>query len=82
MQACEAGSAIGCPPTGPNNAITDVEGASAEHRTVRREEPGADELVVRSGVTAVIPHPGDLFKEHLYAAVSVLNGYGRLRATS
>ncbi len=81
MQACESGSAIGCPPTDPNNAITDVEGVSVEHRTVRRKKPGADEPAVRSGVTAVIPHPGDLFKEHLYAVVSALNGHGRLRAT-
>ena len=34
------------------------------------------EPVIRSGVTAIWPHPGDLFRERLYAAISIFNGYG------
>jgi D-aminopeptidase len=78
MRVREAGLSIGYLPTGPNNAITDVEGLRVGHRTVWRGEPGRDEPVVRSGVTAVIPHPGDLFRERLYAGVSVFNGYGEM----
>jgi D-aminopeptidase len=48
------------------------------HTTAWRGESGGDEPVVRSGVTAVIPHPGDLFRERLYAGVSVFNGYGEM----
>jgi D-aminopeptidase len=78
MRAREVGISIGYLPTGPNNAITDVEGLKVGHRTVWRGEPGGAEPVVRSGVTAVIPHPGDLFRERLYAGVSVFNGYGEM----
>ena len=78
LRAREAGITVGYLPTGPNNAITDVEGVRVGHETAWRGEPGGDEPVVRSGVTAVIPHPGDLFRERLYAAVSVFNGYGEM----
>lgn len=43
-----------------------------------RGEPGGSDPVIRSGVTAVIPHPGDLFRERVYAGVSVFNGYGEM----
>jgi D-aminopeptidase len=69
MRAREAGIAIGYLPTGPNNAITDVEGVKVGHRTAWRGDPDGEKPVVRSGVTVVIPHPGDLFRERLYAAV-------------
>src|SRR5215204_5358271 len=78
MRAREAGITVGYLPPGPHNAITDVEGLKVGHRTARRGEPGGDEPVARSGVTAVIPHPGDLFRERLYAGVSVFNGYGEM----
>jgi D-aminopeptidase len=38
--------------------------------------------VIRSGVTAIWPHSGDLFRERLYAAVSVFNGYGEMTSRS
>lgn len=72
------GLRIGSLPTGTLNAITDVPGVRVGHRTVVRGEPGGSAPVVRSGVTAVIPHPGDLFRERVYAAVSVFNGYGEV----
>ena len=74
----EFGLVIGRLPAGPNNAITDVPGVRVGHQTVIRGEPGGSVPVVRSGVTAVIPHAGDLFRERVYAAVSVFNGYGEV----
>ncbi len=56
---------------GPLNAITDVEGVRVGHRTLVR---GGD---VRTGVTAILPHGGDLFREKVPAAVYVGNGYGK-----
>jgi D-aminopeptidase len=43
---------------------------------------GGREPVVRSGVTAIWPHSGDLFRERLYAAISVFNGYGEMTSRS
>ena len=72
------GLTVGRHPAGPNNGITDVPGVRVGHQTVIRGEPGGAEPVVRSGVTAVIPHGGDLFRERVYAATSVFNGYGEV----
>ena len=55
---------------GPGNAITDVAGVSVGHRSLR-----GDGLF--TGVTAVIPHPGDLFRLKPRAAVEVVNGFGK-----
>jgi D-aminopeptidase len=74
----EFGLRVGHHPTGPHNAITDVAGVHVGHQTVIRGEPGGSDPVIRSGVTAVIPHAGDLFRERLYAATSVFNGYGEM----
>lgn len=78
MRAREAGIVVGHLPTGTNNGITDVEGVKVGHSTVWRGEPGGEEPVVRSGVTAILPHPGDFFRERLYAATSIFNGYGEM----
>jgi len=56
---------------GPLNAITDVAGVRVGHRTLVRGEE------VRTGVTAILPHGGDLFREKTPAAVYVGNGYGK-----
>ncbi len=72
------GLVIGRHPAGPKNGITDVPGVRVGHRTVIRGEPGGSEPVIRSGVTAVIPHGGDLFRDRVYAATSVFNGYGEV----
>ena len=69
---------MGYLPTGPLNAITDVAGVRVGHQTVWRGEPGGSEPVLRTGVTAIWPHLGDLFRERLYAAISVFNGYGEM----
>lgn len=74
----ELGLVVGWLPPGPHNAITDVAGVRVGHRTVWRGEPEGEGPVVRTGVTAILPHPGNLFRERLYAATSVLNGYGEM----
>ncbi len=51
----DLGLKVGILPTGPLNAITDVAGVEVGHTTIIR---GDD---VRTGVTAILPHPGNLF---------------------
>ena len=53
------------------NAITDVKGVKVGHKTLI----GGDSI--RTGVTVVIPHEGNLFQEKVPAAVSVGNGFGK-----
>jgi len=53
------------------NAITDVEGVSVGHKTLIRGDS------VRTGVTVIRPHPGNIFMEKVPAAVSVGNGFGK-----
>ena len=81
-RARDFGLVVGALATGPLNAITDVAGVRVGHRTVWRGEPGvgspAAEPVIRSGVTAIWPHDGDLFRDRLYAGTSVFNGYGEM----
>jgi D-aminopeptidase len=57
---------------GPHNAITDVPGVRVGHATVREGDS------VRTGVTAILPHGGNLFLERVPAAVHVGNGFGKL----
>lgn len=58
-------------PPGRLNAITDVEGVRVGHRTLIRGES------VRTGVTAIVPHGGNLFQRKTPAAVYVGNGFGK-----
>jgi D-aminopeptidase len=71
-RARDAGVVIGTLPTGPRNAIVDVPGVRVGHATVI--EGGA----VRTGVTAIVPHGGDLFRDRVPAAIVVGNGFGKL----
>lgn len=71
-RAREVGLVVGTFPTGPLNAITDVEGVEVGHSTVIR---GDD---VRTGVTAIIPAPGNLYTHPVPAWIHVGNGYGKL----
>ena len=57
--------------TGLNNAITDVNGVSVGHSTLIKGDS------VRTGVTAIIPHHGNLFQEKVPAAIYVGNGFGK-----
>ena len=70
------GLAPGVLPPGRLNAITDVEGVRVGHATLLK---GAD---VRTGVTAVLPHGGNLFQEKVPAAVFVGNGFGKLMGST
>ena len=71
-RAREAGVVVGILPTGTLNAITDVEGVQVGHATVVEGDS------VRTGVTAILPHGGNVYHERVPAAVYVGNGYGKL----
>lgn len=61
---------IGKLPTGINNSITDVEGVTVGHVSI-------SEGNAQTGVTAILPHGGDLFNEKLIAASHIINGFGK-----
>lgn len=71
-RAREAGIAPGILAPGKLNAITDVAGVLVGQVTLRQGES------VRTGVTAVLPHGGNLFQDKVPAAVFVGNGFGKL----
>jgi D-aminopeptidase len=59
-------------PPGVNNGITDVAGVRVGHATVVEGDS------VRTGVTAILPHAGNLFFDRVPAAIHVGNGFGKL----
>jgi D-aminopeptidase len=61
-------------PTGPLNTITDVPGVTVGQVTLNDDDHAPP---VHTGVTVVVPHPGDLFNEKLPAAVHTINGFGK-----
>jgi D-aminopeptidase len=61
-------------PPGPLNAITDVSGVRVGHTTLVE---GDDSQAVRTGVTAVLPHGDDIFREKVVGAVHTINGFGK-----
>jgi D-aminopeptidase len=75
-RAREAGLVVGVLPPGPHNAITDVAGVLVGQATLVRGED------VRTGVTAVLPHKGNLFREKVPGAVFVGNGFGKLMGST
>jgi len=60
---------------GNNNCITDIEGVKVGHVTLY--EKIDEETTVCTGVTAILPHAGDLFDKKLQAASTVINGFGK-----
>jgi len=72
----EAGIKVGILPPGPLNAITDVDGVLVGHTTLIRGDN------VRTGVTAILPHGGNLFREKVPGAVFVGNGFGKLAGST
>lgn len=66
------GVKIGVMKTGKNNAITDVPGVKVGHKTLISGED------IRTGVTAIVPHEGNLFRKKVPAAIFVGNGFGKL----
>lgn len=72
MRARELGIKPGVFPPGPLNAITDVAGVRVGQTTIILGDS------VRTGVTAIIPHGGNLFRDRVPAALHVGNGFGKL----
>lgn len=79
-RAREIGLTTGRLPTGPYNAITDVPGVQVGHTTLIEGDgplvPGVGP--VRTGVTAILPHAGDLFREKVAASIHRINGFGEV----
>ena len=71
-RASTIGLKIGVLPTGPLNAITDVDGVKIGHTTIVKGEN------VRTGVTAILPHGGNMFAEKVPGAVFVGNGFRKI----
>src|SRR4026208_269476 len=75
-RAREFGVTVGILPTGPLNAITDVDGVLVGHTTIIRGDN------IRTGVTAILPHSKNLFREKVPGAVFVGNGFGKLAGST
>src|SRR5918997_4101234 len=75
-RAADLGIVVGVIPRGPLNAITDVSGVLVGHATLTKGE------TVRTGVTAILPHGGNLFQEKVPGAVFVGNGFGKLAGST
>ena len=72
----DLGVTIGVLEPGALNAITDVRGVRVGHRTIVEGDR------IRTGVTAVVPHEGNVFQDKVPAAVVVGNGFGKLMGTT
>ena len=75
-RAREAGVQVGVIPPGPLNAITDVAGVLVGQTTIIRGDN------IRTGVTAILPHAGNLFREKVPGAVFVGNAFGKLAGST
>lgn len=72
----DIGLKIGVIPPGKLNAITDVPGVKVGHETIVRADS------IRTGVTAIIPQPGNIFQLKVPAAVFSGNGFGKLAGST
>ena len=75
-RARDIGIAVGSIPPGPLNAITDVAGVRVGHTTIARGDS------INTGVTAILPHGGNPFREKVPAAIVVGNGFGKLAGST
>lgn len=75
-RARDIGLVAGSLPPGPLNAITDVAGVKVGHTSLIRGEN------VRTGVTVILPHERNLFREKVTGAVFVGNGFGKLMGST
>ncbi|MEP6783542.1 MAG: P1 family peptidase, partial [Acidobacteriota bacterium] len=71
-RAREIGLAPGVFEPGPRNAITDVAGVTVGHTTLIQGDN------IRTGVTVVVPHQGNVFQDKVPGAVFVGNAFGKL----
>ncbi len=76
QRARDLGIEIGVIPTGKYNTITDVPGVKVGHTTLIKGDS------VRTGVTAILPHGGNIFQNKVPAAVYVGNGFGKLAGST
>ena len=72
----DLGLVVGTIPPGPLNAITDVAGVRVGHTTIARGDS------INTGVTAILPHGGNPFREKVPAAIVVGNGFGKLAGST
>jgi D-aminopeptidase len=75
-RARDLGIKVGVLPTGQLNAITDVSGVLVGHTTIIRGDN------IRTGVTAILPHGGNLFRDKVPGAIHVGNGFGKLMGST
>ena len=75
-RARDLGIKVGVLPSGPLNAITDVVGVEVGHTTIIRGDN------IHTGVTAVLAHSGNLFREKVPAGIFVGNGFGKLAGST
>ena len=71
-RASELGLKVGVLPSGPLDAITDVAGVEVGHTTIIRGDN------IRTGVTAILPHSGNLYRERVPGAIFLGNAFGKL----
>jgi D-aminopeptidase len=71
-RSSDLGLKIGILPTGSLNAITDVSGVEVGHTTIVSGDK------VRTGVTAILPRSGNLYRDKVPGAIFVGNGFGKL----
>jgi len=75
-RARDLGITIGSIPTGPLDAITDVAGIRVGHTTITRGDS------INTGITAILPHGGNPFRDKVPAAIVVGNGFGKLAGST
>ena len=75
-RARDLGLKIGILPIGPLNAITDVSGVEVGQVTLNQ---GDD---IHTGVTAILPHPGNMFRDKVPGAVFIGNAFGKLAGST
>ena len=75
-RAREVGIVVGVLPTGKWNGITDVEGVKVGQVTLIEGDK------IRTGVTAILPHSGNLFQEKVPGAIYVGNAFGKLAGST
>src|SRR5207302_4731769 len=75
-RAGDLGIVVGVLPPGPLNAITDVAGVAVGHTTLNKGDN------IRTGVTAILPHTGNLFREKVPGAVFIGNAFGKLAGST
>jgi D-aminopeptidase len=75
-RASDLGLKVGILPTGSLNAITDVAGVEVGHTTIIHGDN------VRTGVTAVLPHSGNLYRDKVPGGIFVGNGFGKLTGST